>query len=108
FGRTGVDLMLTRRQRITKLLDEIDQPLTAIDIREILELESISKISEDLTHIAKSVQNEGKQLLMRPASCGDCGFVFRSRTRPDTPSRCPECKSERIRMPAYTIVDKED
>lgn len=99
--------MLTTRQRIAKLLEEIDQPLTAIDIRDILELESISNIYEDLTHIAKSVQNEGKQLLMRPASCGDCGFVFRSRTKPDTPSRCPECKSEWIRMPAYTIVEKE-
>ncbi|MFO7835825.1 MAG: transcriptional regulator [Candidatus Thorarchaeota archaeon] len=99
--------MPTRRQRIAGLLEEIDQPLTASDIRDILELESLSRIYEDLTHIAKSVQNEGKELLMRPASCSDCGFVFRSRRRPDTPSKCPECNSEWIRMPAYTIVEKD-
>ncbi len=98
--------MSTRRERIMELLENTEQPLNAQFIRNRLEIESELTVYEDLEHIAKSLKNAGKQLLIQPAVCNKCGFVFRARETIHRPKKCPKCNSEWISQPAFIIRPK--
>lgn len=98
--------MLTRRERIARILEETDDPLTAEDLRQILDIRSRSIIYEDLDHIAKSVRTRGKQLLVKPASCGKCLYTFSMKKSSKPPTKCPKCKSEWILAPSFIIREK--
>jgi predicted Zn-ribbon and HTH transcriptional regulator len=65
--------------------------------------QSEKEIYDHLRHIARSLQPGGKQLVIEPSICLSCGFVFTDRTRPQPPSRCPQCKKTHIRRPRYAI-----
>ena len=56
-----------------------------------------------LSHIARSVKRQRKKLIIKPAECLGCGYVFKKRTRFTSPGRCPICKSEHIQNPMYRI-----
>ncbi|TXT55822.1 MAG: hypothetical protein BAJATHORv1_30205 [Candidatus Thorarchaeota archaeon] len=98
--------MQTRRQRITELLESVENPITTSEICQILDIRERSLVTEDLKHIAKSVQNEGKQLIARTPICGKCQYEFIGRRSTKTPSRCPKCKSEWILPPSFIIIQK--
>lgn len=53
-------------------------------------------------HVAKSVEAADDQFLVRPPECLDCGFDGFDDPL-NEPSRCPQCKSESIREPAFRI-----
>lgn len=57
-------------------------------------------------HVAKSVESGGEQLLVAPPECRDCGFN-RFDDPANRPSRCPECKSEAVDEPTFTIRSAE-
>jgi predicted Zn-ribbon and HTH transcriptional regulator len=95
--------MPTRRERIAELLERTDHPITAEEICEKLDIERRSIVYEDIDHIAKSVKQEDKELLVRPAICGKCQFVFKVKKTSKGPSKCPKCKSEWILPPAFLI-----
>jgi predicted Zn-ribbon and HTH transcriptional regulator len=99
-------IMPTRRENIMELLEQSEHPMTAQDICDILDIRSRGIIYEDLEHIAKSIKRKKKQLLIRPATCGSCDFVFKARSV-KKPSKCPKCKSEWIIPPAYLIRVKK-
>ena len=61
-------------------------------------------ILEDLKAIQKTLRREGKVLLIKPAECRKCGFVFPPEIK--VPSRCPRCKSEWIEEPRFKIEPK--
>ena len=42
-------------------------------------------------------------LLIIPAKCDDCGFVFADRHRVKKPGKCPKCKSTHIEQPLFTL-----
>ena len=42
-------------------------------------------------------------LCIEPARCIGCGFEFKGRSRAAKPSRCPECRSERIAPPRFWV-----
>jgi transcriptional regulator len=54
-----------------------------------------------LEHIARSASHG--RFVIEPASCFDCGFVFRKRTRVSTPGRCPLCRSASVSSPRFRI-----
>jgi len=56
-----------------------------------------------LSHIARSLKPQRKELVIKPAECLKCGYVFKKRKRLTPPSRCPICKSEYTRNPMYRI-----
>src|SRR5262245_58473259 len=60
-------------------------------------------VAHHLEHLARSLAKGREKLAVEPAACEDCGFVFKKRERLDTPSRCPVCRSERIRPPRFSI-----
>jgi hypothetical protein len=56
-----------------------------------------------LEHLRRSLSRDGLTLAIEPASCDRCGFEFDKRTRLGRPSRCPECRGERIAAPRFSI-----
>jgi hypothetical protein len=90
--------MPTIRKEIADLLGR-----ESLDLREISQILRIreKEILEHLQHIARSVHP--RKLAMDPATCLQCGFVFKKRERFSAPSRCPLCKSESISPPRYRI-----
>jgi predicted Zn-ribbon and HTH transcriptional regulator len=56
-----------------------------------------------LTHIDKSLKAKGKKLILQPAQCLQCGYVFRDRKRFTRPGRCPNCKSSHLLNPSFKI-----
>ncbi|WP_461866992.1 transcriptional regulator [Thermococcus sp.] len=97
--------MMTRRQRIINLLEERDYSVSELAV--ILEMRgkgSKKVIIEDLKAIAKTLKREGKVLLVQPAVCRKCGFVFSPDIR--LPSKCPRCKSNWIEEPRFKISQR--
>ncbi|MFQ5833209.1 MAG: transcriptional regulator [Candidatus Thorarchaeota archaeon] len=97
--------MSTRRETISGLLEETKIPMTAQEICNILGIKNRALVYEDIEHISLSVRNRGKQLMIQPASCGKCGYVFTERRKIKKPSKCPKCRSQWILQPAYLIRD---
>lgn len=57
---------------------------------------------DHVRHVARSLDRGGEQLLAIPPECRDCGFdAFDDRV--NLPSRCPDCKSEAIEEPVFTV-----
>ena len=90
--------MLTLRKKIAEALGG-----ESLDLREISKLFGIKEkeVLDHLMHIEKSEHHRG--FTMEPASCQQCGFSFKKRTRLSTPGRCPLCKSEHIFPPRFKI-----
>lgn len=91
---------MTLRQRMAELLQngwftprELSQEL---GIRE-------KEVLEHLEHVARSAR-PGRLLKIEHSRCQICGFIFRKRVRLSAPSRCPECKSERVAPPRFTLL----
>lgn len=62
-------------------------------------------VPDHLAHLARSLAGSGgtERLVVHPASCVACGFVFRDRGRLTRPGACPACRSTRIDPPAFEI-----
>lgn len=56
-------------------------------------------------HVARSVESGDEQLLVAPPECRNCGFSDFDDPA-NRPSRCPECKSEAIEEPTFTIRER--
>lgn len=91
--------METTRERITDLLRE--QAMTASELAAAVETTPQTAI-EHVTHIARSVGESDEELLVAPPTCRACGFDGFDDPA-NLPSRCPECHSERIDEPTFTI-----
>ena len=94
--------MMTRRQKIIKLLEKRDHSVSELAM--LLEMRgkgSRKVILEDLRIIAGIVRREGKVLLIQPAQCKKCGFIFKPEIK--IPGRCPKCRSEWIEEPRFKI-----
>ena len=62
------------------------------------------EVSSHLEHIQKSLASSGGRLVIMPAECKKCGFVFTKREKLKRPGKCPVCRGESIREPLFTIV----
>ncbi len=60
-------------------------------------------IAEHLDHIERSGKARGERLIVKPAECLSCGYVFRGRTRHTSPSACPSCRETHIASPMFRI-----
>ena len=76
--------MPTIRQKIITLLCEAE-----MSAREISGEVGISEkeIYEHLSHIARSVASQNKTVIINPAKCLGCGYVFEDRRRFTRPGR---------------------
>jgi len=87
----------TLRQRIADLLSR--QWYTIHDLARDVD-KPVSSVADHLPHVRKS---HADSFLIDPARCKNCGFEFTGRDRLSRPSRCPECRHERIAAPRFHI-----
>jgi predicted Zn-ribbon and HTH transcriptional regulator len=89
----------TIRQEIISALG--GRTLTAKEISAEVRIPE-KEVYEHLEHIQKSMNNKERQLIITPATCIKCGFVFAKRERLKKPGKCPVCKSELIQEPLFS------
>ena len=92
--------MPTIRQKIISLL--IDEQMNAREISGEVGV-SEKEVYAHLSHIARSVASQDKKIVITPANCLTCGFVFADRKRFTRPGRCPQCKKSHIQSPRFRI-----
>jgi predicted Zn-ribbon and HTH transcriptional regulator len=89
--------MTTRRQQIIELLKQ--RPLNIKNLAQKFGVH-LKVVQEDLEHIRKSIKPQ--KLVIENAQCINCGFVFKDK-KIKTPSKCPNCRAERIEPAKYSI-----
>jgi len=92
----------TSRQRIVEILRRDE--LGFEQLRRELEV-PVRSLEEDLRHVERSFRRGPERLRIEPARCLACGFTFRDRASRHlhAPGRCPQCRSERIADPRFSI-----
>ena len=89
----------TTRQRIADFLRE--EPAEAGRLATEFEITTAAALSH-VEHIARSLEGTDEQLLAAPPECLDCGFSAFDDLA-NRPSRCPECRSEDLTEPVFTV-----
>ncbi|WP_049926129.1 transcriptional regulator [Halopiger goleimassiliensis] len=89
----------TIRQRLANALRE--RAATPSELATHLDVTPHAVVSH-VEHVARSLEDTDEQLLVAPPTCRDCGFDGFDEPA-NLPSRCPECKSESIEEPTFTI-----
>ncbi len=95
----------TVRQKIISVLE--GQSLSAKEISADVRA-SEKEVYEHLEHIQRTINQREHNLVITPAECKKCGFVFRKRDRLKKPSKCPVCHSELIQEPLFSIEKKHN
>ncbi|MEM2142061.1 MAG: transcriptional regulator [Candidatus Thorarchaeota archaeon] len=96
-------IVLPRRKRIIEMLEQAERPLNAREICDRLGLTDVNDVYADMHHISRTLKSEGRRLLLKPASCNKCGYLFKTRAVASKPARCPKCRSEWLSPPAFLI-----
>jgi predicted Zn-ribbon and HTH transcriptional regulator len=94
----------TLRRRIVSMLKE--QSSTGKELSGQLRIPE-KDVFEHLEHIRKTMNKGPYRLMVVPARCERCGFVFRKRGRLKAPGKCPMCRSESVEEPQFS-VEKSD
>jgi predicted Zn-ribbon and HTH transcriptional regulator len=61
------------------------------------------EVAEHLAHLSRSLPHRGERLVVEPAACLACGYLFTSRSRLTRPGACPSFRSTRIDPPTFHI-----
>lgn len=62
------------------------------------------EVYDHLDHIHRTMSKRDKHLVVTPAECLKCGFVFKKRERLTKPGRCPVCHEELIQEPLFSLA----
>lgn len=92
----------TRRQLLVELLSQEERSFD--ELREIFQI-PVRDLEEALRHVARSLHRGPRRLVVVPARCHGCDFVFEGRRdrhlRP--PGRCPHCHGRRIGSTRFRV-----
>lgn len=88
----------TLRQQIETQLADAEYT-----VRELAELFGL-RVRDIVDHMEHIRRSQKRRFRLRPPECRTCGFVFKRRHRLNAPSRCPQCRRERIEGPWLSIV----
>jgi predicted Zn-ribbon and HTH transcriptional regulator len=83
----------------------LEGPLTARELSARVGIGE-KEVAEHLEHLARSLRHSGERFLVEPARCLACGFVFKERTRLARPSKCPVCRSQRLKAARFHVAGK--
>ena len=91
---------MTRRRDIIELLSK--QAMTLRELAEWFHADT-KELLIDLEHIARIVKP--RKFTMEPSQCKNCGYIFKNREKYRRPSKCPECKGEKLTEPVFSISE---
>lgn len=80
------------------------EPRTASSLARELGLDR-RDMENDLRHMIRSARASGHDVVVEPARCKNCGFVFEE-DRLHKPGRCPECRESRIYEPLIRVTKR--
>lgn len=83
---------MTLRKRLQDLVSQ--QPRSVSSLARELGMDR-GDLEEQLRHAIRSAQAAGHRIVVEPARCKTCGFVF-SEDKLAKPGRCPACKGSRL------------
>jgi predicted Zn-ribbon and HTH transcriptional regulator len=63
-------------------------------------------VEEDLRHMIRSARAAGHRVVVVPARCRSCGFLF-SEDKLSKPGKCPACRGTRIFEPQIAVEKAE-
>lgn len=89
--------MTLRRQ----LRDVLEVPRTVSWLARELGLRR-GDVEEDLRHAIRSARAAGERVIIEPAKCKACGFLFDAE-KLSKPGKCPACRGTRIFEPLVSI-----
>ena len=89
--------MTLRRQ----LREVLATPRSAASLARELGLKR-GDVEEDLRHVIRSARAAGERVVVTPARCKQCGFVF-GEEKLSKPGKCPECRGTRLYEPQIFI-----
>jgi predicted Zn-ribbon and HTH transcriptional regulator len=90
---------VTRRKQLRDLL--ADEPRSISRLARELGLHR-ADVEDDLAHMIRSARAAGHTVIVVPARCRTCDFVFHE-DKLAKPSRCPACKGSRILEPQIRL-----
>ena len=88
-----------RKGLITVLLDN---PMSLEEIARYLGM-APKDVEDDLHHLQKSLKRSEYRLVIHPAICRKCGFIFK-KDKIHKPGKCPQCHETWIKQPLLEIV----
>jgi len=92
--------MPTTRQKMITLLETAPRDAHALSalagIRE-------KEVYPHLEHIQRSLEAQGRRLVVVPYHCRLCRFTFKRRTKLRPPGRCPRCRQGSIEPARFKI-----
>jgi predicted Zn-ribbon and HTH transcriptional regulator len=91
------------RKDLVELL--LNNPLTLYEIAKPLGLRS-REVEDDLRHLKKSLKRGAYELIVHPARCHKCGFVF-SPDHLHKPGRCPSCHGTWLEEPRFEVTARQ-
>jgi len=94
----------TVRQEI--IAELLEGPCSARDVSAVVGIPE-KDVAGHLEHIRKTIASSGRQLVIMPAECKKCGFVFSKREKLRRPGKCPLCKGESISEPHFMIGSRD-
>jgi predicted Zn-ribbon and HTH transcriptional regulator len=62
-------------------------------------------VEDALRHMIRSARAAGHRVVVVPARCRACGFVF-GEDKLTRPGRCPECRESRIYEPQISVEER--
>ncbi|WP_265110313.1 transcriptional regulator [Halosolutus halophilus] len=89
----------TTRQRLADALRA--EAATPSELAARLDLTPAAVLGH-VEHVARSVEGTDERFLVAPPACRECGFDDFDDLL-NRPSRCPDCKSESVDEPTFTI-----
>jgi predicted Zn-ribbon and HTH transcriptional regulator len=90
----------TVRQMIIDIL--LEGPATAKELSARVRIPE-KDVLPHLAHIRQTLHRGQQRLVMEPACCRACGFVFHKRERFRKPGRCPSCQHRFLEEPVFRI-----
>lgn len=96
------DDQLTDPQRLRRELEGGEE----LSVRELSQRTSLSEgqVRSALEKLRLSCERGPLKLSQKPPRCLACGYAFESRRRLSRPSRCPQCRSERLSLALHRLA----
>jgi predicted Zn-ribbon and HTH transcriptional regulator len=63
-------------------------------------------VEDDLRHLVRSARAAGHDVIVEPARCRTCGFVF-GEEKLSKPGKCPSCRGTRILEAQIRVVPRQ-
>lgn len=92
----------TPRESLLRTLDS--SPVTARDLSRDVGL-SEKDVFHHLSHLKKTLKAQNRQLVVQPAVCLDCQYIFQKRERLTRPGKCPVCRSTHLSEPLFSLPE---